>query len=290
MSLYPAFSSFSMTHLATPADAPGREHGDVRAHGVHHVGDQHHGRDLAAVAARLGALRDEDVDPPLDVALGVAGAAAEGADQHAVGVSSLDDIRRGRAEGVDDHRHRVLEHDIDLARALDLDGQARGLQHALVPVGEGRHAVLLEQVLDVPAVLFGDGRLEAVEIEVLALAHELLGHGEVHAVGLAADVGVDPGQLDLELVGAVGEGPENAVATGLAHGGDDVSAVGEREQRELDAEALGDGRAHPLTLPRPGTVGQWPPRNTPLAGCISAWRWSTRSPTSPRSPGRPPPR
>ena len=51
-------------------------------------------------------------------------------------------------------------------------------------------------------------------------------------------------QLDLELVGAERERAEHAVAAGLAHRGDDVAAVREGEERELDAELVTDGGAH----------------------------------------------
>ena len=55
---------------------------------------------------------------------------------------------------------------------------------------------------------------------------------------------VDPGELDLELVGAEGQGSEHAVAAGPADRGDDVAAVGEGEERELDAEAVADFGRH----------------------------------------------
>ena len=46
--------------LAAPRDAAGGQHGR-RRHRVDHLGHQHHGRDLAGVAAGLGALRDDQV-------------------------------------------------------------------------------------------------------------------------------------------------------------------------------------------------------------------------------------
>ena len=76
------------------------------------------------------------------------------------------------------------------------------------------------------------------------LPDELLGHREVDAVRLAVDVLVDPGELDLELVGAERERAEHPVAAGLADRGDDVAAVREGEERELDAELVADGGAH----------------------------------------------
>ena len=80
--------------------------------------------------------------------------------------------------------------------------------------------------------------LERAGVEVLALALVLAGDHDVDAVGLVADVVVDPLELDLELLGAEADGAEHAEAAGLADGDDDVAAVGEGEDRELDAESL----------------------------------------------------
>ena len=101
-----------------------------------------------------------------------------------------------------------------------------------------------QDFLDEGAVLVGDQRLQVVEVERLALADELLGHREVDAVGLAAHVLVDPRQLDLELVGTEGERSQHSVPARPAHLGDDVAAVGEGEQGELDAESVTDLGAH----------------------------------------------
>jgi hypothetical protein len=61
---------------------------------------------------------------------------------------------------------------------------------------------------------------------------------------VVADVLVDPRQLDLELLGAEADGAEHAEAAGLAHRDDDVAAVREGEDGELDAELVADGGAH----------------------------------------------
>ena len=55
---------------------------------------------------------------------------------------------------------------------------------------------------------------------------------------------VDPGQLHLELLGAVAHRAEDAEASRLAHGRHDVAAVGEGEDRVLDAEDVADARVH----------------------------------------------
>ena len=100
------------------ADATRGEHGHVGADRVDHLGDEHHRGDLAAVAAGLGALRDEHVDALHHLALGVRLRADERADEDAVLVRLLGDVGRHRAERVDEHRHRVLQRHLDLARAL----------------------------------------------------------------------------------------------------------------------------------------------------------------------------
>ena len=68
----------------------------------------------------------------------------------------------------------------------------------------------------------------------------LAGDDDVDAVGLVADVLVDPLQLDLELLGGEADGAEHAEAAGLGDGDDDVTAVGEGEDRELDAEVVAE--------------------------------------------------
>ena len=61
---------------------------------------------------------------------------------------------------------------------------------------------------------------------------------------MVTDVLVDPVQLDLELLRGEADRAEHAEATRLAHGDDDVTAVGEREDRELDVELVADGGVH----------------------------------------------
>ena len=92
-------------HLAAAADAARREHQRAVADRVDHLGDQHHRRDLAAVPAGLGALRDEDVDAVRDVVLRVADAPDERADVDAVLVGRVDRVLRHRPERVDQHLH-----------------------------------------------------------------------------------------------------------------------------------------------------------------------------------------
>ena len=130
------------------------------------------------------------------------------------------------------------------AGPFELDAEAGRLHHAFDAFGQRRHVVLGEHLLDELAVLGRDHAFERAEVELLALADEAFRHREVDAVRLAVDVLVDPGELDLELVGAERERAEHAVAAGLADRGHDVPAVREGEERELDAEPVTDGGLH----------------------------------------------
>ena len=100
------------------------------------------------------------------------------------------------------------------------------------------------------AVLLGDQRGEVFGRGLLAAAlADVLGrHREVDAVGLAVDVLVDPVELDLEPLGLVGQRAEHAEAAGVGDRGDDVAAVAEGEDRELDPEAVTDRCAHARTV------------------------------------------
>ena len=62
-------------------------------------------------------------------------------------------------------------------------------------------------------------------------------------------------QLDLELLGGEADRAEHAEAAGLADGDDHVAAVGEGEDRELDAEFVADGGVHACSLV--GRITNW---------------------------------
>ena len=106
--------------------------------------------------------------------------------------------------------------------------------------------MLVEQSLDEPAMLVGHQLLQVLDRRLVtaALADVLRRHHDVDAIGLAADVIVDPVELDLELLRREGERPEHTEASGTAHGSDDVTTMREGEQRDVDVELVADGRAH----------------------------------------------
>ena len=118
---------------------------------------------------------------------------------------------------------------------------------SLSSVGE-RDAVIGEDLAGEVEVLLrhhvGQHLRQLVGGQVRVHALVLVGDDDVDAVGVVADVLVDPVQLDLELLGREADGAEHAEAAGLADGDDDVAAVGEGEDRELDAELVAEGGVH----------------------------------------------
>ncbi len=95
----------------------------------------------------------------------------------------------------------------------------------------------------------GDQRFDVVERVTAVLVARVLGRNDqIDAVGAVADLRFDPGEVDLELLGRMGDGAEHADPTGLGHCGHDITTVAEREDRELDAQHLGSGSLHVVLL------------------------------------------
>ncbi len=87
-----------------------------------HLRHQHHGRDLAAMAAGLGALHHEDVDAGRDLAQRVLLGADEGGDRHAVLPAHLDHRLRRHAQRIGDQPDRMVEGDLEqLQRRLGVE-------------------------------------------------------------------------------------------------------------------------------------------------------------------------
>lgn len=106
--------------LAATGNAASGQHRHFASAGFNHLGHQHHGGDLAGVAAGLGALGDDHIDPGLHMAGRVVGLAAHRADHDLALAQQGDYIRRGRAQRADHHFDlRVLErHGQQAARAV----------------------------------------------------------------------------------------------------------------------------------------------------------------------------
>ncbi len=113
--------------------------------------------------------------------------------------------------------------------------------------GDLGHAVI-GQDLEGEVLVLGWDQPADLGLELLRvhLVHALvLGRNhDVDAVGAIADVLVDPRELDLQLFGAEADGAEHADAAGVGDSGDHVAAVGEGENRELDAQRAADFGVH----------------------------------------------
>ena len=95
----------------TVGDATG---GDNRSGGycVHHLGHQGHGGDAPGVTSALGPLGNDDIGAALGDPAGVTHGADHGYDGHAVAVH-LFGVGGGVAQAGGEHRHLLLEHDLD---------------------------------------------------------------------------------------------------------------------------------------------------------------------------------
>ena len=205
--------------LLAGADAAGGEHGTGRD-GLDDLRPQDDRADVAAVAAALAALGDDDVDVGVGVLEGLVRRAAQRRDLAALGVDVVDHVLGRRAEGVGDERHlRVAQRDLDLRCGRGL-GPAEQLERVVVLVLLAAARRGREQVAGEVEVALGHhvlehlGELLGRHVGVHALV--LVGDDDVDAVGVVADVLVDPVQLDLELLGREADGAEHAEAAGLA--------------------------------------------------------------------------
>ena len=199
--------------------------------------------------AALGALAHDEVEPGLLVRERVPHRTAQRADETPALLEHLRHVGWRRAERVGDElRLGMGEDHLDLRRR----GRRGPAEQLVVPLllGHLRHAVVGEQLRGEVAVAVGHEllhlRLELLGRHVLDAHALVLGRDhEVDAVRPVAHVLVEPRQLDLELLGREPDGAEHAEPTGLGHRGDDVAAVREGVDRELDAEAFGELGAHP---------------------------------------------
>ncbi len=132
------------------------------------------------------------------------GDAAQRGDQATGVVDRVDHLGRRRAERVGDEAHlRVLEGDLRPA-ASRWPRSSRAARHRVLVLGQLGHAVVGEELLGEVAVLLGHHVAQRLgQLLRVHLAHALVlaGDDDVDAVGLVADVLVDPLELDLELLG-----------------------------------------------------------------------------------------
>ena len=140
----------------------------------------------------------------------------------------------------------------DAVQMRDVVGPAQYAEAAFA-LGKRRELEALHQFVDVAPVVGVDHRADRLEHLVGAAALDrdrLLRHDGVDAVGLAVDVGVDPVEFDLELLGAEAHRAEHTEAAGLADGCDDVATVCKGEDRVLDPEHVAERGSHGIPQTR----------------------------------------
>ncbi len=199
------------------------------------------------MATRLGALGDDDVDAVGELFEGVVLASDEGRHLDARLVRLVDDVLGRRAERVDEDLHvGPRQRTLHLEAGLGV----RPAQQVATVLGVGRElrdAVLVEHPLDEVAVLLRDHLLEhGVHLADVHTGDGLgLGrHDDVDAVRAAADLALDVAEGRRELVRREPHRTQDSHATGLADLDDDVRHVAEGEEREVDAELVGQWGAH----------------------------------------------
>ena len=190
------------------------------------------------MAAGLGALRDDDVHAGLHLADGV----FAGTHQRRAGdfeaPSAFQHGRRRHAEGVGDQPDRMAEGDIhQLLARFPLKRRRRVGSVAVVAVEFLRRidAVTAQQVVHESAVFGRDLRGEVGgACAGLGADGQVLGDQQIDPVRLAADMVVDPAEFGFQLLRRVARCAEDPEPAGLADRGDDVAAVGEGKEREVD--------------------------------------------------------
>ena len=142
----------------------------------------------------------------------------------------------------------MLERHLDLRR-----GRGRGpteeLTDGTITLRKLRHPGVGKHLVGELPMLLRDRREQhLLELDGIHLAHALVlaGDHDVDAVRLVAHVLVDPLELDLELLGREADGAQDAEPAAARDGGDDVAAMGERENGELDAELVAERGVHDL--------------------------------------------
>jgi hypothetical protein len=182
--------------MASGHDAAGGQHRHVadRFYCLDHLGHQHHGRNLATMAAGLGALYHQDIDAGRDLTERMLLGADQCRDRHAVLLAHVDHRLRRYAQRVGDQADRVLERRIeDFQRALRVER----LRLVVGDIGRRQFdAVFLQEVAGEVAMRGRNPRLQAFPGDVfLACRRNVLGDQHVEPVGLAVDMIVDPFQF-----------------------------------------------------------------------------------------------
>ena len=194
------------------------------------------------MAARFVALRDDDVRAGFDLGLRLLRLADQRRDEHVLGVTLVDDILRGHAERIHQQLDWVGERNVYLRRGVLRTPTEQPCRRGLA-FRQLWNVELLHQARGKLPVLFRDHLLQFFLFEAF-VRH---GHDDVDAVGLAVHVFVDPLQFDLELLRRERDGAQDAHTARLADRRDDVPAMAEGEDRELQAEHVTDTCLHGVT-------------------------------------------
>ena len=124
------------------------------------------------------------------------------------------------------------------ARVLGQESDAAGAW-VLIQVA-GVDLVLREDVAREVAMRLRHARQHGLG-RVVIVGRQARRRDQIDTVRLAADVFVDPAQLDLERLRVITGRAEHAHAARLRHLDDDVAAVRERDQRKVDSKHLANG-------------------------------------------------
>ena len=209
------------------------------------------------MAASFGALGDDDVDANVYVTLRVLRLASQRADEAAFFFDSLDHVRRWRPERVDNQRWSMRERDLEqrprlvgrewhsaIAATASAENAAAGLFGT-----ERGYVVAAQDVVDELDVSSRDKASDVVECVAAGIGACVLGrHDEVDAVGQIAHFGFDPGEVDFELLGRVSDRTEHTHASGSGDRGDNIAAMCERKDRNVDAKHVGNRCLHRSNL------------------------------------------
>ena len=216
--------------------APGGEDRRVgRARQLGDLGDDREGADAAGVPAGVLALRDDQVEPGIELAGGLAGEADEAPDLHARVVQLVEDERRAahpRGEDRDLLAHEQLQLGARVGHAAQPRCAPRPRRLRLWEL-VGAH-----QAVDELAMLLGE-----LLIELLAVALDVgRRQRDVAAERAVADALLDPGEVGPQRVHAVGAAAEHADRAGVGGGGDHVAGVREGDDRVLAAVLVAEPR------------------------------------------------
>ncbi|GKU48007.1 hypothetical protein NJB14194_46230, partial [Mycobacterium montefiorense] len=202
----------------------------------------------AGMTARLGALRNDQIDSGRGVSSRVRGGAGQRRHQHVVAVRAFDEVGRRRPERAGDQPDVMGKGDFE-QRLIPLGRDVEAAGGCTRRFGRRADAVPGEQVFDERAVLLRKQVPDLFRVDAALLGADVFGRQQqVDPVGLAAGLLLDPGQLAAQPLRAVRDRPEDAESARVGDRGDDIATVAEGAYRELHTEQLGDSGPHVTTL------------------------------------------